>query len=1071
MADNPSLSSAGLFRPTLTSIGRADLLRVLAADGEQGLEKMAFALGYECKPEKKIEHYDIHAPREITVLGTSTPQTALPTTPAARFFCVTERIPIPPKEGHNPLEPPAWLKQAKILTRDERPDPDTVRLPTRLPLTCWARLWPFLRRALGQTGLSRQLDIPRVIRTVTQGEVLRRLPWRTRHHWSAKLCILLDYNRRTQPFRQDFNALCAALEALHGTVGLDIRILHGEPGRQTRYRQPGDDTLRRWQMPDTHTRLLILSDLGLLDASAETVLAWRQFGCQLRAAACKPVVLSPVAAPWQEAGLHTLFSINAWDRNSRFPLGGLRPARLDRAADGAEQLLALAAPAIVIESALLRSLRYLVPVNQASAADEARVWSHPDIAASSQGCCFANPAAIAKYQQLFQALDPLLQHQAVAAIRAHHAGLPDSVRHAELDVCERLAPGVLEASVREEVRQWKRAVVKTADQSNMPLLREWQNRHLHRHPYTASLWQDNPELAALWAIAQRGKQDVDATAELPPQVSAEQVWYFLQQGTGQTRAGTLCQRGQDLMLDVGEAAGTGSLFAKMDLSGGVFVRESRHSGMDCRNPEHRDVDGSLLSRSGVTRSQAPAWEREYADLSLSENSGVPKLELGNQREMELGNQQSQTNSVLETESVFGAHYIPIHPTATRLAGLTLDTLSLELETTTEILRIESLVKPGWATGMGRDRDGLFAEVEWLGEVHRLYWQLKADFVGANSFAQKKGTGRINSPLQKSLERAVERSDIIQRGGWQGNGPVGFDEFGLYADLHVKQATQRFRWIEPGTFQMGSPETEFAREDRETQHEVTLTLGYWLADSACTQALWSAVTGDNPSRFKDDANNPVEQISWNDVDKFIAQINQSVMGLDARLPTEAEWEYACRAGTETPFSFGDTITPEQVNYDGNYPYSGGAKGLYRGKTVPVKSLPPNPWGLYEMHGNVWEWCQDWFAEFDAMPQTDPLGPETGADRVLRGGSWYDFGRNVRSAYRHRLEPDYGYYGFGFRLALGQTGPSQSAARLPPGQPLAERRGGQGESGAAGILKIDEPTKQTLLNRLKNFIKPP
>ncbi|MCX7109141.1 MAG: formylglycine-generating enzyme family protein [Proteobacteria bacterium] len=1107
----------------LSTIGRADLLRVLAADGEQGLEKMAFALGYEkvCRQEA-IETFD--ATGSILPVSTATaiaPATAtVNPTPAARFFCVTERIPIPPKEGHNPLEPPAWLKQAKILTRDERPDPATVRLPTRLPLTCWARLWPFLRRALGQTGLSRQLDIPRVIRTVTQGEVLRRLPWRTRHRWSAKLCILLDYNRRTQPFRQDFNALCAALEALHGTVGLDIRILHGEPGRQTRYRQPGDDTLRRWQMPDAHTRLLILSDLGLLDASAETVLAWRQFGCQLRAAACKPVVLSPVAAQSQEAGLHTLFSINAWDRNSRFPLGGSRPAPLDRAADGAEQLLALAAPAIVIESALLRSLRYLVPVNQASAADEARVWSHPDIAASSQGCCFANPAAIAKYQQLFQALDPPLQHRAVAAIRAHHAGLPDSVRYAELDVCERLAPGVLEASVREEVRQWKRAVVKTADQSNMPLLREWQNRHLHRHPYTASLWQDNPELAALWAIAQRGKQDVDATAELPPQVSAEQVWYFLQQGTGQTRAGTLCQRGQDLILDVGEAAGTGSFFARMDLSGGMFVRQSRHSGMDCRNPEHRDVDGGLLSRSGVTRSQAPAWEREYADLSLSENSGVPKLELGNQREMELGNQreidlgnqreielgdqQSQTDSVLETESVFGAHYIPVHPTGTRLAGLTLDTLSLELETATEILRIESLVKPRWATGMGRDRDGLFAEVEWLGEVHRLYWQppkpLSPSERGAVDNAvessplpsppaplpqageggkspsppatlpQAGGGGKSPSPPRgEGLGRG---GDPIQRGTWQGNGPVGFDEFGLYADLHVKQATQRFRWIEPGTFLMGSPATEPERlEDRETQHEVTLTLGYWLADSACTQALWLAVTGDNPSRFKDDANNPVEQISWNDVDKFIHQINQSVIGLDARLPTEAEWEYACRAGTTTPFSLGENITPEQVNYDGNYPYAGGAKGLYRKKTVPVKSLPPNPWGLHEMHGNVLEWCQDWFAEFDAMPQTDPPGPTTGAFRVLRGGSWSHGGRYVRSALRRRIEPGYRDGSFGFRLALGQTGPGQSAARLEPGQPLAERRGGQGESGAAGILKIDEPTKQSLLNRLKNLIKPP
>ncbi|MCX7109137.1 MAG: formylglycine-generating enzyme family protein [Proteobacteria bacterium] len=279
---------------------------------------------------------------------------------------------------------------------------------------------------------------------------------------------------------------------------------------------------------------------------------------------------------------------------------------------------------------------------------------------------------------------------------------------------------------------------------------------------------------------------------------------------------------------------------------------------------------------------------------------------------------------------------------------------------------------------------------------------------------------------------------------------GEDRFGLWMTLIYQNAKQTFRWIEPGAFMMGSPATEPERfEERETQHEVTLTLGYWLADSACTQALWSAVTGDNPSRFKDDANNPVEQISWRDVETFIEKLNSLVPGLSARLPTEAEWEYACRAGTSTPFSLGENITPEQVNYDGNYPYSGGAKGLYREKTVPVKSLPPNPWGLHEMHGNVWEWCQDWFAEFDAMPQTDPRGPETGAGRVLRGGSWNSRGRNVRSASRRRFEPDLRSSGIGFRLALGQTGPGQSAARLSPGQPLAERRGGQGESGAAGI----------------------
>jgi formylglycine-generating enzyme required for sulfatase activity len=247
---------------------------------------------------------------------------------------------------------------------------------------------------------------------------------------------------------------------------------------------------------------------------------------------------------------------------------------------------------------------------------------------------------------------------------------------------------------------------------------------------------------------------------------------------------------------------------------------------------------------------------------------------------------------------------------------------------------------------------------------------------------------------------------------------GQDEFGLWMALLFRDVRQVLRWIPPGSFRMGSPGDEPERDEDETQHRATLTQGYWLADSACTQALWQTVMGNNPANFQDDINNPVERVSWNDVQQFLQRLNGLVPGLTARLPIEAEWEYACRAGTKTPFSFGDNITPEQVNYDGDYPYAGADKGLNRGKTVSVKSLPPNPWGLYEMHGNVWEWCQDWYSDYPAEPVTDPVGPETGVGRVLRGGSWFDRGWFVRSAARSRYEPDYRNSGIGFRFALGQ-----------------------------------------------------
>ena len=185
---------------------------------------------------------------------------------------------------------------------------------------------------------------------------------------------------------------------------------------------------------------------------------------------------------------------------------------------------------------------------------------------------------------------------------------------------------------------------------------------------------------------------------------------------------------------------------------------------------------------------------------------------------------------------------------------------------------------------------------------------------------------------------------------------GEDEYGLWIAFTLKGIYQVFRWIPPGTFQMGSPENEKQRYVEETQHQVTLMQGYWLADTTCTQALWKTVmgNGNNPANFKDDNNNPVEQVSWDDIQVFLKKLNELIPGLDATLPTEAQWEYACRAGTTTPFSFGENITPEQVNYHGEYPYANGKKGLYRAKTVPIKSLPANSWGLYEMHGNVWEW---------------------------------------------------------------------------------------------------------------------
>ena len=248
---------------------------------------------------------------------------------------------------------------------------------------------------------------------------------------------------------------------------------------------------------------------------------------------------------------------------------------------------------------------------------------------------------------------------------------------------------------------------------------------------------------------------------------------------------------------------------------------------------------------------------------------------------------------------------------------------------------------------------------------------------------------------------------------------GKDQYGQYADLGIDDAVQRFRLIKPGYFRMGSLESEKNRESgiaKETPHRVTLSRDFWLADTTCTQMFWKSIMGNNPAHFKDNESNPVESISWNDAQEFIKILNNMKLGVSFCLPTEARWEYACRAETKTPFSFGENITPDQVNYNGSFSYGSGKEITNRKKPVPVKSLAPNAWGLYEMHGNVWEWCEDAYQEvLGNEARTDPVY-ESGVGRVVRGGSWFSNGKETRSASRRYFSPDLSNRNIGLRLCL-------------------------------------------------------
>jgi formylglycine-generating enzyme required for sulfatase activity len=234
------------------------------------------------------------------------------------------------------------------------------------------------------------------------------------------------------------------------------------------------------------------------------------------------------------------------------------------------------------------------------------------------------------------------------------------------------------------------------------------------------------------------------------------------------------------------------------------------------------------------------------------------------------------------------------------------------------------------------------------------------------------------------------------------------------------------WVEPvtgmsfvelpaGRFRMGSSPEERGREPGETPHEVLLPRPFLLGRTEVTQAQWEQVMGSRPSWFAACGPDcPVERVSWYEVQDFVARLS-ALSGLAFRLPTEAEWEYACRAGSAGPFAFGRWITSEQANFDGRYPYPGAPPSGNLGRPAPVASYPPNAWGLFDLHGNVWEWVADEVCPLSALPAVAPFRLCGSGLRGIRGGSWAFDGNSARCALRYTHRPEDRGYSIGFRVA--------------------------------------------------------
>ena len=271
-----------------------------------------------------------------------------------------------------------------------------------------------------------------------------------------------------------------------------------------------------------------------------------------------------------------------------------------------------------------------------------------------------------------------------------------------------------------------------------------------------------------------------------------------------------------------------------------------------------------------------------------------------------------------------------------------------------------------------------------------------------------------TPINHVGDNEKHKSDALLAKGYRAIEEEGRDGELWKEIMHIKSGIL-LRLIPAGEFDMGSPDSEQERwEDEGPVHRVKISKAFYIGKYEVTQKEWLTVMHSNPSCFKGD-NLPVDRVSQTGAKEFCDKA-----GGGLRLATNAEWEYACRAGTKTPFNTGDNITTDQANYDGNYPYPGNPRGKYRQTTTPVGSFKPNAWGLYDMHGNLWEWCEDYYEKkyYGECKNgvTDPTGPRNGSSCVMRGGSWSSVGSILRSAYRAWIAPGVATNFIGFRVAL-------------------------------------------------------
>ena len=981
------------FKP---QTGRADLLRALAAGRRHDLalnDDAAHWLGYQRQAvPRRAPRGGLQVPLQPDPDQRQVPPAALPRQPLCmpQRWMLVEQAALPAADTDAGARPP----QAELLLL--QPADLAPRVAQRLvdfsPLLPWPRLLPALKHHLSQPRQG-GLDVPMLVSQLARQQLGQRMPRLARQRWNPDLVVLLDFSPRLWPYRHDMHQLCRQLLRQAPRCGLALRVLSQGPfGGSTDWLaeqglQPAPPQRQAWVMPLPGAELLIVGDLG-------------------RHALARPGGAGLVA-DWQR------FVKQAQQ-------AGVRVSAL--ALLGEDQLDAATA-------ARLPVLRW---------SDDSRLRRSPGQPAAPKGA-MPPPAGLPELLAVVAAahrVDPPL----LRALRRSNRNAPGNAgleaalwAHADVDAG-------FSAALRPHLAQphLQRFLALPATRQ----LQQRQLRCLHQAHLGASLAAQQDLCWAAWCQAQAMPGPVAQAALALAWRLCQTLAHTLAQPLGQGAAASMQNLADEWLqsADAGTAQQHAALFHSL-LAQALIGRPQ-----DAQGPLPAWADAQQMAEKLPPQGpESPSAWWLVEDVALEQLQLQPRIAEAGQ--LPIGPPLQGPWAVL--------HHAGQPARWLRLQGDA--PVALAPRAGREPLR---LLMGGQAATIAPVRRPAGAMAWWsdLAAPPGTVQVAVRGLSGQPVTLQPHGALSLPAVCEPMPTDPDRRWQIVRQHSheWYADAKADYsaDALGLRLRLGLGEVTQDFHWIAPGSFWMGSPATEADRDDDEgPQHRVTISRGFWLANTPCTQALWQFVMGRNPSHFAQGADapaRPIESVSWDDVQAFLQGLRQLLPeGCEPGLPTEAEWEYACRAGTQTAYAWGKQFIDGHANV--------GSRA-----STAVFAYPPNPWGLFDMHGNVWEWCADAPRRYQDRPEVDPHGGTEGDYRVLRGGAWRLLAAFARAAFRFRVQRGHARRDDGFRLALRSPGPGGPGLGGPGGPPQAgpagpgiDAPGGRTRAGSSGAARAAGP----------------